>query len=123
MVVDQGGMKAIFGDIDAAETETHGFTSSGIIKFEAGEASRPILHFDEGSRTQSTYQDSGRQGTDLPKDSTIPEERSPPASFHFNLYHEFMVGGGKGKRGGKAGRTEAGGSLRWRLNGQESKYQ
>jgi hypothetical protein len=96
-------MEAVFGDIDAAETDTHGFTSSGIIKFEAGEASRPILHFDEGSRTQSTYQDSGRQGTDLPKDSAIREERSPPASFHFNSYHKFMVGGegkGEGIKGG-----------------------
>jgi len=58
--------------------------------------------FDEGSRTQSTYQDSGRQGTDLPKDSTIQGERSPPASFHLNSYHEFMVGrGGEGKQEGE----------------------
>jgi hypothetical protein len=35
------------------------------------------------------------QGTDLPKDSAIREERSPPASFHFNSYHKFMVGGGE----------------------------
>ena len=30
----------------------------------AGEASRPILHDDKGSKTQSTYYGFGRQGTD-----------------------------------------------------------
>jgi hypothetical protein len=82
LIVDQGGMEVILGDIDAAETNTHGFTSGSIIRFEAGEASRPILHFDEGSRTQSTYQDSGGQGTDSPEGSLTQGEGSPPASSH-----------------------------------------
>lgn len=80
LVIDQGGMKAILGDVDAAETDAHGFTSSGIIRFEAGDASRPILHIDEGSRTQSTYQDSGGQRTDSFEGSRAQKKWSSPAS-------------------------------------------
>jgi hypothetical protein len=80
LLVDQGGMEAILSDIDAAETDTHGFTSSGIMRFEAGDASRPILHYDEGSRTQSTYQDSGGQRTDSLEGSWAQEKWSSPAS-------------------------------------------
>jgi hypothetical protein len=73
-------MEAILSDIDAAETDAYGFTSGDIKRFEAGDASRPILHFDEGSRTQSTYQDNGRQRTDSFEGSRAQKKWSSPAS-------------------------------------------
>jgi hypothetical protein len=80
LVVDQRGMEAILGDIDAAKVIAHEFTSSGIMKFEAGNASRAILHFDKGSRTQSTYQDSGGQRTDSVEGSRAQNRGSFSAS-------------------------------------------
>lgn len=81
LVVDQGGVEGIFRDIDPTKKSKHEFTSSGIIWPEAGGASRSILHSDEGSRTQSTSQDIGRQGTDSLKGSKTQEIWSSPASF------------------------------------------
>jgi hypothetical protein len=80
LVIDQGSMEAVLGDIDAAEVDAHRVTSSDIIRFEAGDASRPILHFDKGSWTQSTYQDSGRQRTDSFEGSRAQVKWSSPAS-------------------------------------------
>lgn len=80
LVIHQGSLKAILGDIEAAEIDSHWFTSSNIIKAEAGEASRPILHSDKGSWTQSTYQDNGRQRTDSFEGSRAQVEWSSPAS-------------------------------------------
>ncbi len=80
LVIDQGGMEAVFGDIDTAEMDRHGFTSGSIIRIEAGDASRPILHSDEGSWTQSTYKDCGWQRTDSFEGSRAQEIWSSPAS-------------------------------------------
>jgi hypothetical protein len=80
LVIDQGSLKAVLGDIEAAKIDSHWFTSSNIIRAEAGEASRSILHSDKGSWTQSTYQDSGRQRTDSFEGSRAQVEWSSPAS-------------------------------------------
>jgi hypothetical protein len=81
LLVDQGGVEGIFRDIDPTKKSKHEFTSSGIIWPEAGGASQSILHSDEGSVTQSTYQDIGRQGTDSLEGSKTQEKWSSPASF------------------------------------------
>jgi hypothetical protein len=59
----------IFGDINTYEKMTHSNTPVKSCLDKAGEASRPILQNDKGSKTQSTYYGFGRQGTDSFKGS------------------------------------------------------
>lgn len=55
--------KGILGDVNTDEQIVQRGTSLKCLD-KAGEASRPILHDDKGSETQSTYNGFGRQGTD-----------------------------------------------------------
>lgn len=70
----------IFGDIDTNEKIIHTNTSCNKMNLgKAGAASRPILHGDKGSLTQSTYHGYGRQGTNSLKGSMTQELWSSPA--------------------------------------------
>ncbi len=69
----------ILGDIDTNKQFTHNSTSIKGYLSKAGGASRPILHGDEGSKTQSTYYGFGRQGTDSFKGSKTQVIWSSPA--------------------------------------------
>jgi len=73
------GGEGILGDINSDEKTIQSNTSLKSCGGKAGEASRPILHGDEGSWTQSTYHGYGRQGTDSCKDSRIQVKWSSPA--------------------------------------------
>jgi len=66
-------------NIDTDKQITHNSTSIKRYLSKAGEASRPILHGDKGSMTQSTYYGFGRQGTDSLKGSMTQEIWSSPA--------------------------------------------
>ena len=59
------GRERILGNINTDKQFTHN-NSASIKSYldKAGEASRPILHNDKDSKTQSTYYGYGRQGTD-----------------------------------------------------------
>lgn len=71
------GGEGIFGDVNANEETIHTNTSLELDK--AGVASRPILHDDKGSLTQSTYHGYGRQGTHSVEGSWTQEQLSSPA--------------------------------------------
>ncbi len=73
------GREGIFGDINTDKQFSHNNTSLKSYSDKAGEASRPILHVDKGSKTQSTYYGFGRQGTDSLKGSLTQVECSSPA--------------------------------------------
>lgn len=77
--INQSGMKRVFRDIDATEKGKHGYTSLRSF-YEAGEASKSILHSDEGSLTQSTYEDLRRQVTNSFEGSKTQVKWSSPAS-------------------------------------------
>lgn len=81
LVVDEDGIKAVFGDINGAAMDTHGFTSDRIIRIEAGDVTRSILHSDEGFGSQLTYEDKGRQKTDSLEASWVQEKLSSPALY------------------------------------------
>jgi hypothetical protein len=71
--------KEILGYINTDKQSVQCTTSLKYSFSKAGEASRPILHGDKDSKTQSTYHGYGRQGTDSFKDSTVQETWSSPA--------------------------------------------
>lgn len=73
------GGKRILGYINSNEKIIQSSTSVKRCCGKAGEASRPILHDDKGSLTQSTYNGYGRQGTDSFKGSTTQVTWSSPA--------------------------------------------
>ena len=73
------GRKRIFGNINTDEQFTHSSASVKSYSDKAGEASRPILHDDKGSKTQSTYYGFGRQGTDSFEGSLTQVIWSSPA--------------------------------------------
>ncbi len=77
--VNTSSREGIPGDIDTYEESIHFGTSLRYSDGKAGGASRPILHSDEGSWTQSTYDGYGRQGTDSFKDSKTQVKWSSPA--------------------------------------------
>ena len=77
--VDTCSGERILGNIDTNKQFTHNSTSIKRYLSKAGEASRPILHGDEGSKTQSTYYGYGRQGTDSFKGSMTQVKWSSPA--------------------------------------------
>ena len=73
------GRERILGNINTDKQFSHNNTSLKSYSDKAGEASRPILHVDKGSKTQSTYYGFGRQGTDSVKGSLTQVECSSPA--------------------------------------------
>lgn len=73
------GRERVLGDIDTHKEFTHTNTSLRSFLDKAGDASRPILHGDEGSLTQSTYKGYGRQGTDSFEGSITQVKWSSPA--------------------------------------------
>lgn len=77
--VNTSSREGIPGDIDTDEETIQFGTSLRYSIGKAGEASRPILHSDEGSLTQSTYDGYGRQGTDSSKGSKTQGNWSSPA--------------------------------------------
>jgi hypothetical protein len=77
--VNTSSREGILGDIDTDEESIHFGTSLRYSADKAGEASRPILHSDEGSLTQSTYDGYGRQGTNSLKGSKTQVKWSSPA--------------------------------------------
>jgi hypothetical protein len=85
VIIDDSGMESVFGDIDAAEECRHESTSDDKMRTEAGTAARSILHRDEGSRTQPTYEEFGGQGTDLRVGSVTQGVGSPPASSSLSI--------------------------------------
>jgi len=68
-----------FGDINTDEQIIHSTTSNVLSLGKAGKASRPILHVDKDSETQSTYHGYGRQGTDSFEGSMTQGRWSSPA--------------------------------------------
>lgn len=69
----------ILGNINTDEHFSQSSTSVKRYLNKAGEASRPILHDDKGSMTQSTYYGYGRQGTDSLEGSKTQGKWSSPA--------------------------------------------
>lgn len=79
------GGEGIFGDINANRETINtnpSNTNTSIELDKGGVASRPILHDDKGSLTQSTYYGYGRQGTN-PFKGPLTQEKwsSPPFPF------------------------------------------
>jgi len=77
--INKSGMKRVFRDIDTTEKGKHCYTSL-IDFYEAGEASKSILHSEKGSLTQSTYEDLRRQVTNSFEGSKTQVKWSSPAS-------------------------------------------
>jgi hypothetical protein len=73
------GRERILGNINTDKQFNHINTSINGLLNKTGEASRPILHDDKGSKTQSTYYGFGRQGTDSFKGSLTQVKWSSPA--------------------------------------------
>jgi hypothetical protein len=73
------GRKRILRHINTDKETIQSSTSVKRCSDKAGEASRPILHDDKGSKTQSTYYGYGRQGTDSFKGSLTQVLWSSPA--------------------------------------------
>ena len=73
------GSKRILGDINPDKELIQNITSVKSYSCKAGKASRPILHADKGSETQSTYYGYGRQGTDSFEGSMTQVIWSSPA--------------------------------------------
>lgn len=79
-MVAAGGGECVLGYIDTDKQRVQRVTSlqeSSLCR--AGEASRPILHGDKDSVTQSTYHGFGRQGTGSSKGSMAQVKWSSPA--------------------------------------------
>ena len=79
LLVKPGSREGVLGDIDPDEKIKHTSTSIRYGLSWAGAASRPILHDDEGSLTQSTYHGYGRRGTNSFEGSMTQEKWSSPA--------------------------------------------
>jgi hypothetical protein len=77
--VNTCGRKRILRYINTNKETIQSSTSVKRYSDKAGEASRPILHDDKGSKTQSTYYGYGRQGTDSFKGSLTQGKWSSPA--------------------------------------------
>ena len=77
--VNTCGRKRILRYINTDKQFTQSSTSVKSYSDKAGEASRPILHDDKGSKTQSTYYGFGRQGTDSFEGSLTQVIWSSPA--------------------------------------------
>lgn len=77
--VKTGNRERILGDINTDEQIIHRATSNVLNLGKASRASRPILHVDKDSETQSTYHGFGRQGTDSLEGSMTQVKWSSPA--------------------------------------------
>lgn len=77
--VNACGRKRILRYINTNKETIQSSTSVKSYSDKAGEASRPILHNDKGSETQSTYYGYGRQGTDSFEGSMTQVIWSSPA--------------------------------------------
>ena len=94
------GRKRILRYINTDKETIQGSTSVKSYSDKAGEASRPILHDDKGSKTQSTYYGYGRQGTDSFEGSLTQVIWSSPAcptltgkTRLYKSYNTNLVGG------------------------------
>lgn len=78
--IEPGGGECVLGYIDTDKQRVQRVTSLQEYSLcRAGEASRPILHGDKDSVTQSTYHGFGRQGTGSSKGSMAQVKWSSPA--------------------------------------------